>query len=330
MSRSIPPALQAYMAGHGLTMGKIVKIGPMPDGSFRALAMVDRAVVYDDGEGELTYIARTGAQMSAFVSSADLGVDNAEMDSLPPVDAFPLEGITDAQIQAGDLDKVPFVVYCLNYDDTSLGHFIWSGGTIGEVRIKGTALINIEQRSLSNQMKQTIVDVDSTTCRARFGSVHIGEATSAGEVEERFPCEYDLSSEWIEGTVTAVDGDDPDLIFADSSLLQADDYFAPGLVEWETGVNAGIETEVGAFAAGEVTLSYATPQPIAIGDTFRIRRECTKAWTGHNSCDTFWGVDKPLHFRGEPHIPIGDGASLNSPGAGTPGAIGGTGEIAEA
>lgn len=326
MSRTIPPALASYMQGAALTMGKIVKIGPLQDGTFRYLAMLDQDLDYDDGDGAATYIARTGAQMSAFVSSADLGVDNAEMDSLPPVDAFPLEGITDAQIRAGELDKVPYVVYCLNYADTSMGHFIWSGGTIGEQRIKGTSLINLEQRSLSNQLKQIIGEVDSTTCRARFGSQPIG---SGSDIEERFPCEYDLTAEWVAGTVTG-EAVEPDIAFADSSLLQADDHFAPGLVEWLTGANAGIETEVDAFAAGVVSLAYPTPQPIEIGDTFRIRRQCTKAWTGHNSCDTFWGTDKPLHFRGEPHIPIGDGGSLNSPGAGTPGPVNGTGETIEA
>lgn len=326
MSRTVPPALQAYMQGNGLAMCKLVKIGPLQDGTFRYLAMLDRAVAYDDGDGEATYIARTGAQMSAFVSSADMGVDNAEMDSLPPVDAFPLEGVTAAQIQAGDLDKVPYVVYCMCYEDPSLGHFIWAGGTIGEQRIKGTSLINLEQRSLSNQLKQIIGEVDSTTCRAKFGSQPIG---SGADVEERFPCGYDLAAEWVAGTVTG-EAVEPDIAFADSSLLQAADYFAPGLVEWLTGTNAGIETEVEAFAGGVVSLAYPTPQPIEVGDTFRIRRQCTKAWTGHNSCDTFWQDEKPLHFRGEPHIPIGDGGSLNSPGAGTPGPINGTGETIEA
>jgi hypothetical protein len=55
-----------------------------------------------------------------------------------------------------------------------------------------------------------------------------------------------------------------------------------------------------------------------VGDTYRVRRQCTKRWTGHNSCDTFWGADKALHFRGEPHIPIGQSDNLTTPGAGIP------------
>ncbi len=329
MSRNVPPALLAYMQGHGIHMCKIVKIGPLPDGSYRPLAMHGKNVVYNDGEGELTYIARTGAQMSDFVTSSDLGVDNAEMDSLPPVAAFPLEGITTAQIQSGALDKTPYVVYALNYLDTSLGHFIWSGGTIGEVRIKNLALINLEQRSLSNQLKQMIGDVDSTTCRAKFGSQAV-QNSNGDAIIERFPCGYDVDPEWVSFTVSSVDPTDNDLLFSSDDLAQADDYFAPGLVEFETGDNAGIQREVGAFSSdsggGNITLAYPTPHPTQVGDTGRIRRECTKHWTGHNSCDTYFGVNKTLHFRGEPWIPVGDAQANLIGGAGVPGDIGGTGE----
>lgn len=331
MSRSVPAALLAYMQGHGIHMVKIVKVGPLPDGTYRPFAMCAKDVVYDDGEasGELTYIARTGAQMSDFVTASDLGVDNAEMDSLPPVDAFPLEGITTEQIQSGVLDKTPYVVYALNPLDTSLGHFIWSGGTIGEVRIKNSALINLEQRSLSNQLKQMIVDVDSTTCRAKFGSQFV-QNSSGDAIIERQPCEYDVDPEWVSATVSTVDSSDSDMLFTSASLTQIDDYFAPGLTEWLTGDNVGIQREVGAYSSdsneGTVRLSYATPHPIQVGDTFRIRRECTKHWTGHNSCDTYWGANKTLHFRGEPAIPIGDTAANLISGAGVSGDIGGTGE----
>lgn len=316
------------MQGNGLHMAKIVKIGPLPDDSYRYLADLTRNLSYDDGDGSATYIARTGMQVSAFVSSADLGVDNAEMDSLPAAAGFPLEGFTDEQIKAGELDGVEYVVYCLNYLDTSMGHFIWSGGTIGEARIKGTALFNFEQRSISNQLKQVIGDVDSTTCRAIFGSQPIG--TGGGVVEERFPCGYDLTAEWVAFTVTDVHPTDNDLTFYSTDLDQADDYFRPGMVRWATGDNVGAQREVGAYTTdgveGAVTLNYPTPHPVQSGDTGHIRRGCTKHWTGHNSCNTFFGADKTLHFRGEPHQPVGDASANMIPGAGAPTDIGGTGE----
>lgn len=294
------------MQGHATTMGLICKVGPLPDASYFYFSMLDVDVDYDDGDGVQTYIARTGMQMTAFVSSSDLGVDNAEADTLPPVAGFATEGITTAQIQSGALDKVPYVVYCVNYRDTSMGHFIWSGGTIGEVRIKGTALINLEQRSLSNQLKQIIGNVDSTTCRAmRLGTMPRG--TGGGVIEDWYPCGYDVSVEVIaDVVVTAVDGTDPDLIFTAAGLAQDDNYFAPGSIVVKTGANIGIEREIASFAAGVITLSYPLPHPMEVAAEFDIQRECTKHWTGHNSCETFHAADKPLHFQGEPHIPVAD------------------------
>jgi len=312
------------MEGESLHMCKIVKIGPLPDGSYRGLADLDIDLAYDDGEatGEITYKARTGVQISALATSADLGVDNAEMDSLPAPSGFELEGFTTEQVRAGALDAVPYVVYCLNYEDPSMGHFVWSGGTLGEARIKNTALLNFEQRSISNQLKQIIGDVDSTTCRAKFGSQPIG--TVGATVTERKPCGFDAESEWVSFTVTVADTTDPDLIFY-TDLTAADDYYRPGKVRMLTGANAGIEREIGAYAndGGTVTLSYAFPEPFSADDTGEIRRDCSKHFTGHNSCETFWATEKNLRFRGEPHIPVGDAAMSFT---GSSPSSGGTGE----
>src|SRR5690606_11816658 len=143
-------------------------------------------------------------------------------------------------------------------------------------------------------------------------------------------CGYDLSTEWVSGTVTSV-GTETDRVFADSDLTGSsydDDYFAPGVVEWLTGDNAGQQVEVDAYDidTGTVTLKFPVVSAIKVGDTYRIRRHCTKRWTGHNSCETFWGTDKALHFRGEPHIPVGDSGALNTPGANLARGVSGTGE----
>lgn len=323
MSKTIPAQLVTHKALASTTLCNLLKIGPLPDGTtYLTFSGLNENVTYDDGAGAKTYIARTGVQVSAVVATADMGVDNAEAESLPPIDAYPLEGITQAQIDAGDLDKCPWVLYRVNYNDLTAGrHEVMASGTVGELRSKHGQLNVIELRSLSQQLKQSIVELDSLTCRAKFGS-QVGE--------ERHPCEYALAGEWVSGTVTAV-GAESDTQFTDTSLAQAANYFAPGLVEWLTGDNAGQELEVGAFASSAVTLQFPTVSPISIGDTYRIRRDCTKNWTGHNSCETFWAADKPNHFRGEPHIPVADTAALNSPGAATrEGNLGGTGELIEA
>lgn len=325
--KTIPAPLLTHKGQPSTTLTDLLLIGPLPDASYRGFTLLDADVAYNGGSGLVTYKARTGMQMSALQSTADVGVDNAEAETLYPLAGFEAEGFTQAQIDAGDLDKTPFVVYRVNYLDLTAGrHEIIAGGTIGEQRTKFGQMTILELRSLSQQLKQTVGELDSLTCRARFGSQAAPD--SHGSPVERFPCEYNLQAEWIAGSVTSVSGAEPDREFTDTALLQAADYFEPGLVEWLTGDNAGQEQEVEAFGTSIIGLQFPAVAAISVGDTFRIRRDCTKRWTDANSCNTFWGVNKPLHFRGEPHTPVGETGTLNSPGAGISGNIGGTGESA--
>lgn len=303
--KTIPALLLTHKAQPATTLTKLMKVGPLPDGSYRGFTELDADVAYNDALGSITYRSHTGMDMSALMSSADLGVDNAEVQTLYPVMGYEIEGFTQAEIDAGVLDKTPFIVYQVNYRDLTMGHEIVSSGTIGEQRTKHGQMTILELRSLSQQLKQNVGELDSLTCRAKFGS-QIGE--------ERFPCGYSLTAEWVNATVTSVAAGDAEREFTALSLAQATSYFVPGVVEWLTGNNVGQQREVEGFGSGIVSLQFPTVRPIVIGDTLRIRRDCVKRWTGANSCNTFWGVNKPLHFRGEPHIPIGDTGNLNSPG----------------
>lgn len=315
--KTIPATLLAHKAQAATTLCDLLKIGPLPDDSYIGFTSLDQDVTYDDGTGELLYRAHTGFSGSAQVASADLSVDNAEASSLSVPFGGVVPGISQEAIDRGYFDKADFISYRVNYQDLTMGHEILAAGTIGEQRMKVGGMAVFELRSISQQFKQSVVELDSLTCRAKFGS-QVGD--------ERFPCGFDLAAEWVNGTVTDV-GDEATRQFTASALGQATDYFAPGVVEWLTGDNAGREEEVEAFTSGgAVDLQFTMPDPIAVGDTFRIRRDCTKAWTGHNSCATFWASQKALHFRGEPHIPVGDSGILNAPGAGLSSGGGGTGE----
>jgi uncharacterized phage protein (TIGR02218 family) len=330
--KTIDATLLAHKAQHATTLCDLLLVGPLSDGSYRGFSGLDQEVTFAPSVaiGTMTFAARTGFEMSALQSSADLSVDNAEGQTLQPVAGYEIEGFTQAEIDSGALDKTRFIVLRVNYKDLTAGRCeVIAGGTIGEVRQKVGGLTVLELRSLTQQLKQMIGSVDSLLCRARFGS-QATQNSSGDAYVERFPCGYDLALEWVAGTVETVGAED-DLQFTDSGLTGSSfdaDYFAPGLVEFLTGDNAGQQVEVDAYAftTGAVTLKFPAVSAIQVGDTYRIRRHCTKAWTGHNSCETFWGSDKPLHFRGEPHIPVGDAGQLNSPGAALPRGVSGTGE----
>lgn len=304
----------------------LLKVGPLRDASYITVTSLSQDITYDDGTGSgpLVYVASTGMELSNLSSSADLSVDNAEAKTLMPV--YPAPGITPAMIDRGELDAVHYVVYEVNYLDLSEGHEIMASGPIGEQTVHRSGLITIELRSWSQYMKQrSVVEYYSTTCRATFGSMPIG--TGGGVVEERKPCNYNVEPEWVDFTVDSVGTETVrELTISGGGLSIAANYYAPGLMEFETGDNEGQQREVESYAAdGTVTLLMTTRNPIQVGDTGRIRRRCSLRWSGHNSCTTF--TNKPW-FRGEKDIPIGDSLALNVPGVAGGGLNGGTGETA--
>lgn len=327
--KTIDATLLASKGRSGTLLTDLLLIGPLDDASYRGMTLLDKDVPYTPSVsiGEITFKARTGFEMSTLEATNDMGVNNAEAMTLPPVVGFEMEGFTQAQIDSGALDLVRFVVLRVDYTDLTTGRSeVIAGGTIGEVKVKVGGLTVLELRSLSQQLRQkSIVQLDSTTCRAWHGSGTIG---SGAEREERFPCGFDAAATWIAGTVTSV-GAETDRQFADTALLHADDYFAPGKVEFLTGDNAGQQVEIESFSSGGIVeLKFPTVHAIQENDDYLIRRGCTKRWTGHNSCETYFGADKVLHFRGEPHIPVGQTNTISVPGAGVPGGTGGSTQIA--
>lgn len=314
MSRTIPIALQGHLDTGTTTICHILRIEPVRAGySVIGLTDLDRDVVYDDGSGEVRYLAPAGFTASNYVATADFTVDNADTTSLFP--EFDIPQLTEADINAGVYDYARYKLMLVNYEDLTQGHTIISTGTMGETRtVDGLSFLG-ELRSLFQQYRQSIVERDSLTCRATFGSqsADSSNASTAPRIE-RFPCGIVTDGLWINGAVDNV-GVEADLVFEDAGLsASSSGGLVPGIVEWLTGANAGRQYEVSDFDAGVVTLAFPTAFPIEIGDTFKIRPDCTKQWAGELSCE-FW--NNRLNFRGEPFIPVGDAGSATTPGAGT-------------
>lgn len=306
MPRTSSPTLQTFKALRITTLCFLTKIGPLPGGAFVCLTSRGRDVIYDDGSGDgpLTYYARTGSEHSAFVSNNDLTVDNGEVNTLKEIPTYPNTGITQEMIDAKALDGVDYVVYQVNYKDLTMGHEIQGSGPVGEVHQHRGGLITFELRSWTQYLLQnSVVELDSLTCRVkRFGS-------QPGD--ELYPCMKDISSYWIHDVPVTSVGAETVREFTASSLAQAQDYFAPGLWVWTTGANAGTSQEIEEFdAGGAVTLRFTTRFPIQVGDEGSIRRDCTRKWSGPNSCNDHG--NRPW-FRGEPFIPVSDVIALSVP-----------------
>lgn len=309
MSKTIPIALQAEFDKPATTRCRLLKIVPrnLPPIGFSS---TNEPITYDDGDGSLVYQIQSGFDSSAYDATSDTSVDNAEARFLL------LTGtpVSEAQILAGELDGASFTVYEVDYSDLSLGHRVVSHGYIGKPKVnKGGASVSAELRSLVDLLRQVPWEKWSIRCRVKvFGS-------QPGD--ERLPCGYNIAGEWVNDVPVTSVGVETDRTFTASSLAQAADYFAPGMVEFTVGNNAGLSFEVESFGAGGViTLALPTPYPVESADEFNIRRDCTRFWSGHNSCQTY---NNRVNFRGEPKIKPADANSALVPGASVPPGSGG-------
>lgn len=243
---------------------------------------------YDDGDGVVEYKADNGFTPSALQSNSEMDVDNAALTGWVTNDE-----ITERDILSGIFDYARVTIYRVNYMDLTMGHEVVSYGTCGETKFTDQSW-STEWRSLSQQARQTIGQVYSLTCRARFGDARCKKAFI-----------------WTTSTVTA-QSTDSTRSFYSQSISQPDHWYEGGVVEWTSGKNDGAQMEVETFenVGGDQLIRLALPMPYAIeaGDTFMIRRDCNKTFT---QCQEYGNI---LNFRGEHLTPVADQA-LSVPGA---------------
>lgn len=318
-ARNVPAALQAHFDSRTTSLTVLIKVTPKdPNYPAWGITRLDRDVTYDDGDGDVTYSAMVGMVMENMRSQSTMEVGNSQSKHLVPAASFSIP-VSEELIRAGVYDWADYVVYVINYEDHSMGHWIPPAGfgQTGQLSVddRGQSF-QMELTDLTKILKQTIVEKDSILCRADYGSQPIG--TGGGVKEQRFPCGATLAWSATQ-TVTGV-GAEANNMFTASALGAAANFYAPGMVKWITGSNAGrsfsVDTQDG---GGNIVTNDQTQFPVEIGDTFQIRRDCTKWVYGTSGCqDHFSGVSATewkLHYRGEPFIPIADADSINTPGA---------------
>lgn len=301
MSRTIPVLLLDHLQQDASTTCRLLRIA-LADGEEMGFSSTNAAIRYDAGAGELVYQRQSGFDQSALITTNTTAVDNSEARIL----LSPGTPFTEAQVIAGRFDGAQWWIYEVNYEDLSQGHAVLGHGIVGKPKVgpKG-AYITIELRSWLDLLRQEPWEHWQRRCRVRtFGS-------QPGD--ERFPCRYNLAGEWINDVPVTSVGVENNRTFTASSLAQAEDYFAPGMWLWTTGPNAGRSYEIAEFGAGGVvTLTFPTDYPISEDDEGDIRRDCTREWEGHNSCQTY---DNRINFRAEPKIRPADVLATQIPGA---------------
>ena len=267
--RTISANLQTHLDGEVTTLATCWKV-TRRDATVLGFTDHDSNLIVDS----VTYLASTGFTPTAIANSADLAVDNMDVDGVLDSSA-----ITEADILAGIYDGAAIEIFQVNAQNLADGSMILRHGTIGEVQMNN-GQFTAEIRGLSQPLSQTIGELYAPACRAKFGDSR---------------CGFNVASVTVSGNVSSVTSRQ---VFTDTSLTQDAGYFNFGKVTFTSGANNGLSMEVKRFAGGEVTLVLPMPYDITAGDSFSIVAGCDKSFS---TC--IKRFSNAVNFRGEPHVP---------------------------
>lgn len=229
----------------------------------------------------VTYVASTGYTPSSVSTSANLAVDNLEVQGLLNSDV-----ITEADLLAGLWDYAEIEIFMVNYANLAQGALILRKGTVGNIQYNRNAFV-AEMRGLTQAFQNVIGQVTTPTCRVEFTSAK---------------CGLSASSFTVTGSITSVTNS---LNIVDTSRAEATDYFKYGKITFTSGNNNGYSMEIKDYTTGGlINLILPLPYEIQVGDTYEMIRGCSKTI---DACKSFNNV---INFRGEPYVPGVDKALL--------------------
>jgi uncharacterized phage protein (TIGR02218 family) len=236
--KSISPAFLAHLKGGATTLGHLWHV-KRTDNVVFGYTDLDRDIVYNDGNGLVTYLASTGITPSSVDSTAELSVDNLEMQGI-----LDSSTITEADLLAGVWDLAEVIVYRVNYRDLSMGHEILSRGRLGEVST-GRNAFKAELRGLTQNLQQQYAETVQPLCTAIFCDTR---------------CKLMAINYTVGGTVTT--GISRQSFLTD--LSQPVNFFAHGKIKFLTGANHGLIQDV-KFFSGYPSFSTLTQKSVISG-----------------------------------------------------------------
>jgi uncharacterized phage protein (TIGR02218 family) len=300
MSRQIPIALQSNLDNPVQYLTRVYRLR-LKNGSVLGFAMWWQDIVYDhdDGLGPTTYSASQGIDPSTIESDVNFSVANAEGRILTRTN---LTGLTIEMVEAGALDDAEWDCFVLDWRNPQPGTAVLlDAGDIGEVRTEDGLVIIPELVSYAMRLRQVVGHVWQRPGRCIFGT----------PADSQTGCGVDADALWEAGQVQLVGAE------SDRTFTGDIDAFFPGRVRFTSGQNASDRLyAVESVDGNTITLAETTPFPIAPGDEYEHRPDCTKLKDGPFGCD-HWG-NWP-NFKGEWTIPSGDGVAGSVPGGNLPG-----------
>jgi uncharacterized phage protein (TIGR02218 family) len=270
MAKTVSSALAQHLVGEVTTLATCWRI-TRRDGVVLGFTDHVRDLVVDG----VTYRAASGYTRTAIRGTADLAVDNLDVESV-----FSDDGITEEDLRAGRYDFAEVRMFLVSYQDLSQGILKLRCGWLGEVTIRDGMYV-AELRGMTQRLQMIVGEVYAPDCSADLGDAR---------------CGVDLADLEESGTVTAVIS----ATAFETTLAQATGWYDGGELAGTGGVNAGQTVAVRSWDAATSMLSLFLPAlyPMQAGDAFTIRPGCDKSFA---TCQAKF--DNVINFRGFPHVP---------------------------
>lgn len=214
------------------------------------------------------------------------------------------DAITEADLRSRRYRGAKGEIMLIDYTTPANGVVKMYTGRFGRIDQGDKGRVVIDLKPISSAAGRNITtERYSATCRAALGDAR---------------CTVDIEATAVNITVTAVTAGGA--VIAAAALTQADDYWLVGTVKWLTGLNTGLTNDLTTSDQSSTAIMLVSPPiiPIAVGDTGRVYRGCTKQVTYCR--DEFNNV---VNFRGEPFVPQGSTYTLPSLTGGNSGYLGG-------
>lgn len=127
-----------------------------------------------------TYLTGATFNTSAIKSSADLSVDNLQMDI----------GIDADLIEKVDFDsdlykRAKYTIIAVNWENLSDGVMVLAKGWVGDITLRNTSFATLQLRGLTQALQRNFLNYYSPTCRAVFGDSKCGVATTPFRLHEQ-------------------------------------------------------------------------------------------------------------------------------------------------
>ncbi len=251
--RAVDPLLAAHLVSGATTLATCWKIA-RKDGVTLGFTDHDRPLAF----GGALFEPQSGADGAAIESSADLSVDNSEIEG-----ALASDALSAADLAAGRYDDAAVEIWRVNWADPEQ-RLMLKRGAIGEVVREG-ARFKAEIRGAGHALDRTVGRLYQRQCDAVLGDARCGVDAAAPAFAGA-------------GAVTSILDDQRFLASGLSAF--ASGWFTHGALNWTSGGNAGAAGAVKAHhrsAAGDALSLWApTGRAVAVGDAFAVIAGCDK------------------------------------------------------